>query len=117
MLVDVDGQHYDVPDDATHAEIDAITRHQAAPVGKGESLARGAAQGATMGFGDEIQGAVQALGGRVLPESMGGFGPDHHASLAQDFELLGQGVMLFRGAAVVHAELDHWNICVGKHWF
>ena len=37
-----------------------------------ESLGRGTAQGATLGFGDEAQGAIQALGMKALPESMGG---------------------------------------------
>lgn len=73
MRIDVDGQHYDVPDDATHEEIDAITRPAGGP-GMGESLARGAAQGATLGFGDEIQGAIQAAGQKVLPEALGGGG-------------------------------------------
>lgn len=47
---------------------------KAAPagVGKPESLGRGAAQGATMGFGDEIQGAVQAAGMKALPDWLGG---------------------------------------------
>lgn len=74
MRVEVDGQHYDVPDDATPDEIDAITRPAAPPrqVSKTESLLRGAGQGATLGFGDEAQGAVQALGQKILPESLGG---------------------------------------------
>ncbi len=42
--------------------------------GVGEALAKGTGQGITGGFGDEINGAVQALGARFLPESMGGGG-------------------------------------------
>jgi hypothetical protein len=43
-------------------------------VGLWEAGAKGAGQGITGGFGDEINGAVQALGARFLPESMGGGG-------------------------------------------
>lgn len=60
--------------------------HAAATTGAGEALLRGGAQGATLGFGDEIQGAVQAGLGRVLPESLGGFGPEHKTSLAEDYQ-------------------------------
>lgn len=45
---------------------------RAAHVGPGESFGRGAAQGATLGFGDEAQGLVQAAGQKMLPEKMGG---------------------------------------------
>jgi hypothetical protein len=38
------------------------------------ALGRGAAQGATFGFADEINGLVQALGTKYLPESVGGGG-------------------------------------------
>ena len=43
-----------------------------------------------------------------LPQVMHDVAAVHnqHTPLAQGFELLGQGVMLFRGAAVVYAELD-----------
>lgn len=55
----------------------------AAPSGSGPSRAeaffRGAGQGATLGLGDEINGLVQALGERYLPESMGGGGPQAQA--------------------------------------
>lgn len=60
----------------------AMARHgQLAPEGEIEvaptkSVAQaaglGAAQGATVGFGDEVGGLVQAVGNRVLPESAGG---------------------------------------------
>lgn len=40
--------------------------------GKLESLGRGAAQGATLGFGDEIQGLAQAAGIKNLPAALGG---------------------------------------------
>jgi hypothetical protein len=74
MRVEVDGQHYDVPDDATPDEIDAITRSAApprvaAPPNIPESLARGAGQGATLGFGDEINAGVQALGIKALGQT------------------------------------------------
>lgn len=39
-----------------------------------DAFGRGAAQGATLGFGDEIEGAVQAVGRKYLPESLGGGG-------------------------------------------
>lgn len=39
-----------------------------------EIFGRGAGQGVTFGFGDEINGAVQALGQRYLPEKWGGGG-------------------------------------------
>lgn len=38
------------------------------------AFGRGAAQGATFGFGDEIGGGIQALGEKYLPESLGGGG-------------------------------------------
>src|SRR6266568_7797816 len=47
----------------------------------GEAFGRGAAQGATLGFGDEIQGLVQAVGQKVLPESLGGI--DYGKSLKE----------------------------------
>lgn len=40
----------------------------------GSSMAHGAGQGFTLGFGDEINGAIQALGEKYLPESLGGGG-------------------------------------------
>ncbi len=36
------------------------------------ALGHGAVQGATLGFGDELQGGIQALGTKYLPESLGG---------------------------------------------
>lgn len=39
---------------------------------KTESFLRGGAHGATLGFGDEAQGAIQALGMKLLPNSLGG---------------------------------------------
>lgn len=39
---------------------------------KTESLLRGGAQGATLGFGDELQGVLQAAGLKNLPAAMGG---------------------------------------------
>lgn len=50
-----------------------------------EAFGRGAAQGATINFGDEAQGLVQAGLGRVLPEGAGGFGPDHRSSFTEDY--------------------------------
>jgi hypothetical protein len=48
------------------------------------ALGLGAAQGATLGFGDEVGGAIQALGRRFLPESLGGGGErDRGRSLAE----------------------------------
>ncbi len=38
------------------------------------ALGLGGAQGASLGFGDEATGAIQALGNKYLPESMGGGG-------------------------------------------
>lgn len=66
MRVEVDGQVYDVPDDATVDEIDALTRPAAARapqlpnVGTAKSFGRGITQGATLGFGDELEGLIQA---------------------------------------------------------
>lgn len=40
----------------------------------GQALGRGAVQGATLSFGDEINGLIQALGEKYLPESLGGGG-------------------------------------------
>lgn len=41
---------------------------------RAESFGRGAAQGLTFDFGDEITGGIQALGQKFLPESLGGGG-------------------------------------------
>lgn len=43
-------------------------------VSGGQALGRGAVQGATLSFGDEINGLIQALGEKYLPESLGGGG-------------------------------------------
>lgn len=75
MRVTVDGHVYNVPDDASVDEIDAITKpSQTTPAGPGkaEAFARGAGQGATLGFGDEIGAGVGTVLQKVLPESMGG---------------------------------------------
>jgi hypothetical protein len=42
--------------------------------GRALSFGRGAVQGATLNMGDEIEGIVQALGRKYLPESLGGGG-------------------------------------------
>lgn len=52
---------------------------------KAEALGRGAAQGATLGFGDEIGGAVQAGLGSVLPESYGGYPAEDRRSLDERY--------------------------------
>lgn len=50
------------------------------------SVGRGAAQGATALFGDEINGLVQAVGNRVLPVSLGGRDPaEAQPSLTEDY--------------------------------
>jgi hypothetical protein len=41
---------------------------------RAESFWRGAGQGITVGFGDEVNGFIQALGEKYLPESLGGGG-------------------------------------------
>jgi len=95
QIVEIPGQgEVEFPDSMSDADIAAAAKRMSAPqapaqapVGAGTAALRGAAQGATMGFGDEAQGAVQAIGGRILPESMGGFGPEHHATVAQDYSL------------------------------
>lgn len=48
------------------------TPEEAGQPSKLESLGRGAAQGATLGFGDEIQGLLQAAGIKYLPSGLGG---------------------------------------------
>ena len=50
------------------------------PVSKTASFLRGGAQGATIGFGDEAGGLIQAGLGAVLPESFGGYGGDDKRS-------------------------------------
>jgi hypothetical protein len=61
-----DGVPLDFPDTMSEDEVKAVMRRKFAPApvatspGKMESLGRGAAQGATLGFGDEIQGLIQA---------------------------------------------------------
>lgn len=47
---------------------------RASGIGPGLAFGRGATQGATLGFGDEIEGAVQATGRKLLPDSLGGGG-------------------------------------------
>lgn len=62
---------------AKAAGVDPVTLEQAQPVNEvstGKALALGAGQGATLLFGDEINGFVQALGEKYLPESLGGGG-------------------------------------------
>jgi hypothetical protein len=69
--------HGDVefPDSMSDADVLAAVRKlapptaPAAPPGMGESLARGAGQGATLGFGDEINAGVQALGIKALGQT------------------------------------------------
>lgn len=62
MIVEIDGQRYDVPDDATPDEIGALTAPPAGPkMGKGQAFGTGITQGATFNFGDEIEGGIQAL--------------------------------------------------------
>lgn len=65
MRIEVDGQRFEVPDDATTDEIDALTKPAAAPpkVGTPEAVLRGAAQGATFGFGDELEAGWKHLVG------------------------------------------------------
>jgi hypothetical protein len=61
-----DGVPLDFPDTMSEDEVKAVMRRKFAPApvatspGKMASLGRGAAQGATLGFGDEIQGLIQA---------------------------------------------------------
>lgn len=51
-----------------------------------QSIGRGAAQGATLKFGDEINGAVQTIGNRILPVSMGGRdSSESQPSLTEDY--------------------------------
>lgn len=63
--------------DAIDQEIEArkaaakAKKQQAAP-SFWDAVGLGAAQGATAGFADEINGGVQALGNKILPESLGG---------------------------------------------
>src|ERR1700742_1149874 len=56
---------------AQHIAGQIRTARSAQPT-KTESFLRGGAQGATLGFGDEIQGAVQAAGLKTLPAALGG---------------------------------------------
>ena len=50
-----------------------------------DSLGLGAAQGATMNLGDEIQGGIQAGLGALLPESMGGYSADEDRTYGQRY--------------------------------
>lgn len=59
------------PDKYLHEKQIAGRAESMTPV---DSALRGAAQSATMGFGDEIEGAVQAAGRKLLPDSLGGGG-------------------------------------------
>lgn len=59
MIVEIDGQRFDVPDDASMDEIAALTA-PAPKVRGAESAARGALQGLSMGFGDEASAAIAA---------------------------------------------------------
>lgn len=61
MIVEIDGQRYDVPDDATPDEIAALTKPPAPKMGAGQAFGAGVSQGATFNFGDEIEGGIQAL--------------------------------------------------------
>src|ERR1700742_277025 len=56
---------------AQHIAGQIRTARSAQPT-KTESFLRGGAQGATVGVGDEIQGAVQAAGLKTLPAALGG---------------------------------------------
>lgn len=78
MIIEIDGQRYDVPDDATPDEINALTAPPA-PAGNqpsvGQSFGAGVSQGATLNFGDEIEGLIQAGIRRYLerdPDAMEG---------------------------------------------
>lgn len=51
---------------------DQQVQARARDVTPGEAFGAGAAQGATLGFGDEAQGLIQAAGQKVLPERFGG---------------------------------------------
>jgi hypothetical protein len=59
---------------ALWAQAGATPNGQAAPlVGGGEAFGRGAVQGATLGLGDELQGAIQTLPDKALWLSPAGF--------------------------------------------
>lgn len=76
---------------------EAIAPTEAAPepVDSWTALARGLGQGATLRFGDEAGGLVQALGEKYLPESWGGGG--EQASRASLAGLYRQNRDSFRG--------------------
>lgn len=65
MRVRIEGEgEWDVPDDATPDEIDALARPSApasSPPSTGEALGRGAIRGLTFGFGDELVGLSEAV--------------------------------------------------------
>lgn len=67
MRIEVDGQSYEVPDDASVDEIDAITKPKALP-GRLEAVGRGFAQGGTMGLGDEGAGLGAATQAAVAAQ-------------------------------------------------
>lgn len=67
LLAQLEGGPKPVSDPALLEQLNADT----GPT-KLESLGRGAAQGATLGSGDEVQGLVQAAGMKYLPAAIGG---------------------------------------------
>jgi hypothetical protein len=71
MRVMVDGQPFDVPDDATPDEIDHISRPQEKP-STVRSGAEGALTGGGLGWRDEMVGGYKAVAKHVLPKSLGG---------------------------------------------
>lgn len=62
------------PQDLDTLIANAAEEHRQALRSRDVAFGRGAAQGATFGFGDEAGGLIQALGERYLPESLGGGG-------------------------------------------
>jgi hypothetical protein len=63
VIVEVDGQRFDVPDDATHAEIDAASKPspKAPAMSTGEAVRTGIDQGASLGWHDELSGISRVL--------------------------------------------------------
>ena len=60
MIVEVDGQRFDVPDDATPEELDALSAPTAPKTSRLAATGRGALQGATLGLSDELGGMARA---------------------------------------------------------